>query len=179
MKTILKTFCLLALFSFSNCGNDDDAPPAKTFKDIDVVTGMNLYDVNGAAIGKWKDPNINPGDVSVFPNPCLGELFVNSQEKILRLWLIASQCKVGESDNIESQSLGINFEESELDASALRTFNTPNFQDVLLLDFSDLPKGFYKLFYETEEAEIFWQNLYIDPTVNNIPDLTALDAACN
>ncbi len=181
-------FILAALFSFViySCDDDDmagpDAPTKKTYADLDVVTGLDLSDENGNSLGKWNFPNHKPGQIQVFPNPNSGVASVVSfsQQKVVRIWLIPATCLVDSlTADIPALSANLTYEVSELESAQIKDISVTDFSFQVQLDFSDVPKGLYRLFYQIEGGELFWENMYIDPTVSNFPTLDFLDGLCD
>jgi len=178
IKVILAIFCGLLWFS---CSDDDNPEPQPTvdYSDIDVITGMDFFDQNGQAIGRWGFPNHNPSDVFVYPIPNIGIVSVNSQDKLKRIWLVPVNCfKDSVTMDITMLSESVTYETSEIEAVQIKDIPTPDFVDVVQLDFSDVNIGFYKIFYQKENDAIHWRNIYIDPTVNNISDFSFMENNC-
>ena len=173
---------LLVLFLFS-CVEDDTNPEPQPFADyskIDVITGMDFFDFNGLPVGRWGFPNHKTtDDIYIYPNPATGVIYLSSQVTIKRVWLVAADCfKDSITMNIPTLSQDLNFPVADLQAAQIKDIPTPDFMDAAQFDFSDVATGFYKLFYQKDNDEIFWHNIYIDPTVNNFPDLSFMDNNC-
>lgn len=180
-----KTLFILGLLIFliiGSCKNEENpiSQPQPNYTDIDVVTGMDFFDDNGNPIGRWNSPNHNPGDVFTFPNPSIGTVSVYSQQKIVRIWLLPANC-ITDSITIDIPTLSqdLNYEIAELENLQIKDISIPAFNNQVSLDFSDVSKGFHKIFYQLETGALFWQNLFIDPTASNIPTFDELDGLCD
>lgn len=183
-----KTLFLLSALIFLVCSCDDDNMPTMPepepepgFTMLDVVTGLDYFDENGAPIGLWKTPNDRPGIARAFPNPNLGVVSILSMKNINRIWLIPSTCMIDTiTENIPELSQSLSFEITALEEAQIKDISLSESSLQLSLDLSDTSTGFYKLFYQIEETEeIFWQNIYSDPNGNSIPEFTVLDDICN
>ena len=167
-----------SIFSFISCNDDEISESNNNYVLVDSVTDLYLYDENGAAIGKWRDPNVKRSeDAFVYPIPATDALFVSSNSFITNIWVIKGDCFQEDIDNIEDLSQNLIYEVSELEPNEFTanfSSQTPNFQ----IDFRDYEKGFYRIFYEIENDVIYWENLYVDPTATNFPDIVFLDNEC-
>lgn len=180
MIRILNCLLLLGLIlSFTDCKETDDSLEVSDFRDIDIVTGLDLYDFNGTPVGSWEKPNHKPGDAFVFPIPNNGIVSFNSQLAIKNIWIVAASCAKDElNTGIETESNQLVFSTSDIEAASVQSFLDLN-QSSLQLNLQDRAEGFYKLFYQNNSDELFWYNMYIDPDQENYPDIDVLDNACN
>ena len=79
MKNIKLTILVLCCFAIFSCSDDEDPvkicePNEPDYVEINVITGMDFFDANGSAIGRWGFPNHKNGDALVFPIPSTGVL---------------------------------------------------------------------------------------------------------
>lgn len=172
---------LLVALVYTGCEDDETTTPQqeRDYTDINTVTGLNLFDDNGNPLGQWRSPNDNAGAISAFPNPNIGTLFVISQQNIARIILVPADCLLDTStENIPTLSESLEYSDEELEVVKIKDLPISGMNNQLALDFSDVPPNFYRLFVQIEGGQFFWQNLYIDPSVNNIPSLEVLDGAC-
>ena len=182
MKKTLLLFCtLIAILVFSCKGDETPEPvPQPKYADLDIVTGLDLYDDNGNPMGRWKSPNHNPGAVYTFPIPSAGTVSLHSQQQIVRVWLIPATCYNDSTTfDIPALSQNLDFEISELETAQIKDIPIPNFNNQINLDFSDVAAGFYRLFYQLNNGELFWENVYIDPNATNIASFEFLDGLCD
>ncbi len=183
MKQFLLVLCTgFVLFTFSCKSNDDDNPEEQlSYTNIDVVTGLNLTDPSGAPIGQWRSPNSNRGDIAIFPNPAVDVVFVSSQnEDIRHIRIVAADCLIDSTTaNIPELSTNLTFTLDEIEAAQLRDIPVDNFNGSLSLDFSDLPAGFYKVFFEQTSGDINWENIYLNSNSSGPIDFEWLDNQCN
>ena len=179
----MRTFHLLLFIAFCifvSCdSNESDAP---NFEDLDVVTGITLTDFNGAPIGTWNQPNDKAGEVSIFPNPFSGQLFLQSPVDIERIWILPANCNTTDlSNDIPELSQNISHSLEDIEEASIKNFPLIqlNNNNMLALNLEDINEGFYKLFYETTSGDIRWINTcnftsYPDPSNIN----SALDDLC-
>ncbi|MFK8006024.1 MAG: hypothetical protein AB8H03_06620 [Saprospiraceae bacterium] len=183
MKKLLLFFSILLLFNLMSCENDDDnsEPMAETvYQELGIVTGLDFFDENGAAIGQWKSPNHNPGEVSTYPIPNNGNVFVYSPNKIVRIWLIPTTCTTDSTiADIPTLSQDLTYTITELENVQVKDIPLTDFNSQVALNFNDVSAGFYKLFFELESGDLFWQNLYIDPAASSFPTFDFLDNLCD
>lgn len=170
--------CLLLALSFIGCEDNNDDVNTPTFRDIDIVTGLDMTDALGAPIGRWKFTNNKAGEVSVFPNPSDGNVSLFSTEGIARVMLIPATC-LNDSTTVDipGQSQMLDFSLEEIEALQVKDFQVLVDANEIILDYTDVSAGFYRVFYQIGN-EFFWQNIYIDPAVNNFPNLDFLQGLC-
>jgi hypothetical protein len=180
-KYVYLCLCLLTALAFNSC-EDDESPmpqPESDYTHIDIVTGIRLFDANGSAIGQWRSPNDNTGEISAFPNPNIGTLLVISPQDIVRIVLVPANCLLDSTtENIPILSESLEYSEEELEVVKIKDLPIMAGNNQLALDFTDVPPNFYRLFVQVAGGVFFWQNLYIDPSANNVPSLEVLDTAC-
>ncbi|GJM17787.1 MAG: hypothetical protein DHS20C13_31140 [Thermodesulfobacteriota bacterium] len=172
---------LLLIITYTACEDDDVMEPTlPSYIDIDVVTGLDLYDFNGAPIGRWKFPNNKPGDNHIFPNPCTDAVFVLSQQNIQKLWLVPASCFSDSTTmNIPELSGNLSFSISDIEDNQIKSFEIMGATgNNIALDLSDVAPGFYRLFIQLEDEEIYWENIYTDNSVNSFPDWSILEEGC-
>jgi hypothetical protein len=179
-----KTFFILGMslcFLFSNCVDDKEKEEETStiYAELDVVTGLDFYDENGSPIGRWKSPNNNPGAVYTYPNPNTGVVAINSQEKIVRIWLIPADCVTDNTIDIPELSSNLTFEIPELESVQIKDIPLTDFNTQINLNLSDVAAGFYRIFFELETGTILWENIYADPSVSSIPTFDFLDGLCD
>ena len=162
---------------FLSCG-EKTTTQVIDFSNINKVTGIDLFDINGEAIGRWREPNHNPGDSRAFPVPGDGNLFIFSQSNIQRVMVIPADCIMDETENIVALSQELAYDIEDIEEFVVLDVPTPNFNMNLALDLTNLEAGFYKVFFIINADENYWQNIYIDPGVTSFPDIDFLDVLC-
>jgi len=181
VKFAYPIFCFLLFFCVVGCQSDPpvDEEPEMKYSQIDVVTGLDLYDANGAPIGIWRKPNDKYEDITAFPVPNNGFLSVFGLENTMKILVIPASCildSVTTDIKMKSQSLSYNVTDiEELDVASFDL--DPNMESINL-NLSSFSAGFYRLFYIGDSENVLWQNIYLDPAVNNFPDFSALETAC-
>lgn len=181
MKSLLYLLGMAGLLILGACGDkDEDDTNEPSFKTIDIVTGLDFTDANGLSIGRWKFTNDKSGEATVFPNPSNGNLFLYSLETINRVMLIPADC-LNDSTTIDiiGQSESLSFDETAIVEKRIKDIPVSNFNTQMAFDFTDVPPGFYKVFYQINSGDYFWTNVYIDPSVNNFPNFDFLQGLCD
>ena len=165
-----------------SCKSKEDPKPQiqPTYMDLDVVTGIDLYDDNGSPIGRWKSPNDKQGEILTFPNPSISTVSVFSLQKIVRIWLIYTDCLTDSvTVDIPGLSQDLDYEIAEIEEAQIMDISIPDFNNQVAIDFSNYGKGFYKIFYQIDNGTLYWQNIFIDPTASSLPTYESLDDFCN
>lgn len=185
MKKILITLSSLLLLTcfLSSCDDEMPTPPTPEpeprYHELQVITGIDLFDANGSPIGRWKTPNDKPGDASVFPNPGIDLVALYSPQPLIHVWLIPTDCVLDSiTADIPALSQDLFYEIDDLEAVQIKDIPLTGANNQINLDLSDVPKGFYKVFFQIESEELFWQNIYVDPSAADIPSFEELDGAC-
>lgn len=183
MKKTLLFFTAIVLFNLMSCESDDDETTQMdnpVYQELDIVTGLDFFDENGAAIGRWKSPNHNLGEISTYPIPNNGNVFIYSLDKIVRVRLVAATCSTDSTTtDIPILSQDLTYTTTELENAQVKDIPLTDFNTQAALNFNDVPAGFYKLFFELENGDLFWQNLYIDPAASNFPTFDFLNNLCD
>lgn len=183
MKNCFLFLSILFLINLISCKSDDphnDPMDEPIYEELGTVTGLDFFDDNGAAIGRWKSPNHNPGEISTYPIPNNGNVFVYSLNKIVRIWLIPGTCAIDSTtEDIPSLSQDLTYTISELENVQVKDISLTDFNNQVALNFNDVSAGFYKIFFELENGDLFWQNLYIDPAASNFPTFDFIDNLCH
>lgn len=166
-------FTLLALTLLFTACPDDDEP---TFNlepalNASIVTGLQARDINGAPIGQFGNPNVLNSTIEVFPNPALGEIAVqqtaNEGLAIKQFWLISAQLDTTFADINYGQLLSSElYSVDELSADAIIS-DSPAANSFAIAT-SGLSGGYYRIFYQLANDQLFWDNIYIDPGAANL-----------
>ncbi len=183
MKRTLLFLNILFLINLVSCKSDDtqnDPTDEPIYQELDIVTGLDFFDENGAPLGRWKSPNHNPGEISTYPNPNNGNAFIYSPNKIIRIWLIPTSCATDSTTtDILTLSQDLTYTVAELENLQVKDITLTDFNNSIALNFNDVSAGFYKIFFELENGDLNWQNLYIDPAASNFPTFDFLDNLCD
>ena len=170
LKSIIHVLCVIILFV--SCGVNDD-------KEIDVVTGLHLFDANGSALGLWNEPNDNLGDALCYPNPSNGILSLASQDQIIKVWILEGNCMASSDETIREDASTLNYTIGKIEEQQIREIPIIDFNGIITLNLTDLGEGFYRIFYMTVPEDLFWQNVYVDPNITSFQDLLFINDACN
>ena len=183
MKKTFLFLSILFLINLVSCKSDDthtDPMNEPIYQELSIVTGLDFFDDNGAELGRWKSPNHNPGEATAYPNPNNGDAFVYSPNKIVRIWLIPATCVTDSTTaNIPTLSQDLTYSISELENAQVKNISLTDFNNSVALNLNDVIAGFYKMFFELENGDLFWQNLYIDPAASSFSTFDFLDDLCD
>ncbi len=171
---------LIGMLIWWGCSDDSDDPLSDGYAKINVVTGLDLFDMNGNSNGTWEKPNDKPGPLRLFPIPTGDALTVSSQSLLTDLWIVPASCEKDSSNrNISELSLDIEFELNEIEMNKINSLQIENFNNSVSLNLTGSTVGFYRLFARTSTGDFFWQNIYYDPALVPLLGNGPLDAACN
>jgi len=142
----------------------DTASPCSDINKIEVTTGLQFNDLQGAAIRSWKVPNdVTATEVIMraFPNPAINNLKIYSELPFTDFWFVPANCPNECTRNYitEDDITGSELDEDELiiksEFLGRLSQSTSNFE----VDISSVPMGTYKLFLRLEDGSIVWQNI--------------------
>lgn len=172
-------FCYMAILSVLLLNSCSDSEPSLDYASLEVVTGLSLMDANGQPVGLWRAPNQNTQNVSIYPIPNDGNVFLFSGEIISKIWIIPASC-IQDSVNmdISTLSLSLAYDEEDLAEVSVQELEVEDFNGNLAINMSSLDPGFYKIFYRMSNNEIGWTNSYTDPSQSSFPDIDFLDNLC-
>ncbi len=185
-STLLLSFiAVTCLCLWSACKNDDDDSDSndpQPYELIDVVTGINLTDDNGQPLGRWQFPNDQRGEAIAFPNPFIDQVLVGtSSSNVEKYWIVPAGCDLEDaSGDILDAADDLSFTVTEIEdaASINNTLSTPANQ--FIIDFSSINSGFYRLFLEVEDGNIYFINLYRAEEGTDLNQVVSnLDSICN
>jgi len=175
-RIFLPTIAVFIGIYFLACDSD---PVEQLYADIDIVTGMDLFDPSGLAIGTWREANDNRQDILAYPVPSDGSFFVNNLGLTKRIMIIPARCyndTITENIRIESEDLAYDIE--DIEALQVGDFEIDGTGGPMLFQPPNLSQGFYRLFYIIDNETIYRQNIYIDPAATGVLDLSILESAC-
>lgn len=171
---------LIGMLLWYGCGGDENEDLSDAYAQIRVVTGLDIVDENGNAVGTWEKPNHNPGPLRLYPIPTGNQLFVSSQTIITDVWIVPASCEKDTTNrNIQLLSLDLDYDLNQVEMNEISSLKIDNFNNQVTLNLEGSSKGFYKLFARTTNNDLFWQNFYYDPDLIPLLDWTLLDEACN
>jgi hypothetical protein len=171
-------FLLLILFSafFYACPDDPQEELPDIFENefqIDIVTGINARDFNGAPIGVYGNPNTSFGLVEAYPNPAIDALavqYIGQDRTITNCWLFPATRDTTYADVDYSIYLDQNYLDEEINAQLELETYFPN-SSSFFIELEGLPTGYYRIFYDLDTGERLWDNLYIDPSASAFNEL--------
>lgn len=163
---------LVCVACFAACPKDDEVVDPYTQElALDIVTGLQARDSNGAPAGLYGNPNVFSGEVDVYPNPALAQAnvqyFGGSGLDVQQYWIIAA--------TQNTDYAGINYDmllrNDTYSADEVSTLNTVQTNVVgaaaFAIDFSGFTPGYYRIFYLMSDETLLWDNLYIDPNAGS------------
>ncbi|WP_075341568.1 hypothetical protein [Tenacibaculum agarivorans] len=178
-KSILLVLIIVLLTACSGNSNN----PEEAGK-LNIITGINLVDVTGTTNGVYGNPNVLRNDsgtnaknrkddepisvsdiissvFTVYPTIVEDVFSIGTSKKVKKLWIVKG-VPTRDFQNIDFESTLSNgmYTSKEIGDSAvedidLQTSGTP------IINVSGYAKGFYRVFIETEEGEIYWENISI------------------
>lgn len=165
-------YVLLILISLAYGSCEDEpvipTPPAiRLVADIDIVTGINLTDINGLAFGVVGTAN-DYGNAVVYPNPATSITSIqllDTAKSILSYAIVPAEQDTSFS-TAEVSSFFNGFQGYQV--SAINGASTENRQlstpaSTVSLSLSSLPKGFYRLICIAQDQSQHAVAIYINP----------------
>lgn len=159
-----------AFLTFFACKKKEQPHDDPIFQDpelaLNLVTGIQMRDANGQAIGNAGNPNVKNGEIGVFPNPMVDVANVFIIDGFLEeIWILPGTQNKDFSD-LDFNSILENHKVplDSITENKIMEFGLPDDQDVQAanLNLSNLETGYYRIFCKTASGEIFWDNLKID-----------------
>lgn len=128
-----------------------------------VITGVNLRTVDAAPAGTMGTPNTNTTGQNwfsvAFPIPCnqVQNFVIQTQTSGL-----SANCKLV-SAIFPGVPGTIAVENENMQGVVVRQMQTGPLSDNnhFAMDVSDLPQGFYRLYFEVSNGELYWDNVWI------------------
>ena len=157
MKNVL-SLALVALILVACGGNDDSSNTSEA--DLKLVTGIFVRASEFGPSIQLGNPNVIEGNYTMYPNPAIGVLSIQSSSIITHVLFIKGNPQKRYQDTDFSTILNSNLytELSISDASEL-SFKELN-ENNLNVNLENLNFGYYKVFIKVND-EIFWNNVYI------------------
>ncbi|MEM1214520.1 MAG: hypothetical protein AAGJ82_02460 [Bacteroidota bacterium] len=170
MKQPFYLLILMALL-FTACP-DDEEPHNDQFLtdelDLEIVTGLNAYRIDGSPDGTYGNPNTFNDPVAVYPNPAISEVQIiytaDPALTITDVWMVAGTPfdEFGDVDYDQLLTDGL-YTADEIAAQALElNIGMPNATQ-FNLSLNGIEAGYYRIFIRTSDERLYWENLYIDP----------------
>ena len=172
MKKIMMWLLVLPLFAA--CSNDgpDSADPMQ----IDLITGLVLYNETGIPIMEFGNPNeklkqsspaedgsiYSPFVAVVYPNPARQIIHLQSKESIAAIWLVKGR-KTTSFKNEDFEELVTEHAYPEAELDQISVYHAAISGTAIALNVSAYEKGFYRLFLKTEAGNQYWMNICVDP----------------
>lgn len=190
MLRLFPVCLLIALYtSCQDTAADDteqEPAPVSTYADLDIVTGMDLYDANGITLGRWMTPNDNRGEIALFPVPSTSSFLLQVASSspdlyIQAIWVVPATClKDTMTLDIAGISKDLIYLETQVDSAAIQTATLDGQQlRSIAVSVDDLDGGLYRVFYKTSDGDLHWANTYIDLELDPQGYLDQLDALCH
>jgi|GEM_PF-2922809 len=162
---LYSSILFLSLFLFNSCSSTlENVATAFEAAQLDIVTGVKFYDINGEAIGQAGNPNTKKSDVlAIYPNPNDGNITVQcSNNEGFTVWITRAE-KYLEFSDFDYVNLNFNYEDELLETNKVLKGNTD--LNILAFDISLLGKGYYRLVAKDNIGNTLIENLYFDPAM--------------
>lgn len=169
---LLLTFALL----FSTCQDDEMVVDPYTQElALEIVTGLQTRDANGAPVGTLGNPNVFSERVDIFPVPAINtvnvQYFGSSNLQVKQYWIFAANATTDYADINYQQELGNGvYSPDEVSNLNIVQTNIVN-QSAFALDLSGFTPGYYRIFYLMSNDQLNWDNIYVDPNATDFSSL--------
>lgn len=191
MKKSIVLF-ILSVFILACSNNGSDSLTGS--KKINIATGMNVVDNNGNIIAVLGNPNIltnlklaekvvsktdstitvsdvtSSNSINIYPTVVNDAVNINAIEKIEGIWFVKTQINKNFNDVDFTNSLTNDlYAQQEITAISLYDFDFEGISSVTI-DVSNFENGIYKVFIKLESQNIFWENISVGYTYEDIVD---------
>ncbi|SFZ80713.1 hypothetical protein [Tenacibaculum maritimum] len=173
MKNFISLFFVLAL-----CSCDSNEEAIVNAENIELVTGIELINTLGISEGKLGNPNtltkvravggeestmseIESEKIWVYPIPTRNLLSIRGKSDIKNIWILEGVLAV--------DFLNINFKrllksslypEAAIKKKAIYSFRAKGTRK-FNIDMSNHKSGYYRIFIQLENGDIYWVNTYV------------------
>lgn len=176
MKNLFPLFIFVLLFAA--CVDDEVVvDPYDAELQLEIVTGIQARDSNGAPLGIYGNPNTFSGEVDIYPNPMIGQaniqFFGGSGLEVKQYWIFAADKNTEYADiNYGTLLDNATYSPDEVSDLPITQTNTVN-QGAFAIIVDNFTSGYYRIFYLMSDNSLFWDNIYVDPTASNLATLTS------
>lgn len=167
MKFIHPLFCFLMIVLFASCEEekiDSELSHEVAYEKVDVVTGIQLRDQQGADIVVRGNPNEVRQGSAVYPNPYEDAFSIFSPQGVESIWVVPSVKNTFYDDSptsLDSLLADYIYNIGDIEAVAvagiLTETDTTSFANVFA---ADLGVGFYRVFVEDTLGNVLSHNMY-------------------
>lgn len=177
---MIKTLFPLFIFAlcFASCGDDEVViDPYDAELQLEIVTGLQARDSNGAPVGSYGNPNTFSGEIDIYPNPMIDQAniqyFGGAGLEVKQYWIFAADKDAGYADINYSVLLdNATYSPDEVSNLTITQTNTVN-QGAFAINVDSFSPGYYRIFYLMSDNTLFWDNIYVDPTASNLTVLAS------
>lgn len=150
--------CIIALLAACGDADEEDFDPTR----IDIVTGMQVVNTQGAAVEQWGNPNLpNVARATVFPKPATDVIRVETTSSIKHIWVISGfPTKRFVDTNFQQVFAQNSYDVEEVSANATRTLENLN-QTIVDVNLDGLSQGYYRMFIQFQDDSLTWDNFYV------------------
>ncbi|NUO03394.1 MAG: hypothetical protein HUU01_22510 [Saprospiraceae bacterium] len=130
-------------------------------RDMEIITGFQVRAANGIELQKFGNPNSKTGGIATSPNPANASISGTGPDIVRKVWFVPGLLEY-DFQGVEFDILYQNhlYPETEIEENRVR-FYTPN-SAYFFINVSEVPSGYYRVFYQLDNGELLWDNLYID-----------------
>ncbi|MEE9438896.1 MAG: hypothetical protein V3V14_07850 [Saprospiraceae bacterium] len=164
MKYLLVSIFSLLLLLFS-CEDNTDQDSKISEDELTIVTGINFTDVNGQAVGKTGNPNINSSNSLVlYPNPAQSIIHIATiDDTEYSTWIIPSNKNLKFKD---TDYTNVVFDYSDEKLFADNILYKDSITSAISFDITTLPTGYYRSISKSINGELTIINFYKDNAKN-------------
>lgn len=130
-------------------------------RDLEIITGLQVRAANGVELQKFGNPNYKNSTIHAYPNPVNTQLSGTGPDIVRKVWFVPGELEYdfqGVEFNVLYQN--VLYPEADIEADHVKFF-TPN-SAFFVVNVSDVPSGYYRVFYLLDNGEMYWDNIYID-----------------
>ncbi len=173
MKKLI--FLLSLTLCFAACKDDDTLDPFTADLALDIDTGLQTRDINGAPIGQLGNPNTLAGEVDIFTNTAIRsaniQYFGSANLQIQQYWIFPAEPRTDYADiNFSTLLSNDTYSADEVSDLNVTQTNLVNLS-AIAVTLDDFTPGYYRIFYLMSDETLLWDNLYIDPSASSPNDL--------
>jgi|APTNR8051073442_1049403.scaffolds.fasta_scaffold00866_8 hypothetical protein len=130
-------------------------------RDLEIITGIQVRAANGTELQKFGNPNRKNGVIKAYPNPVNTNLQGTGSDIVRWVWFVPGE--------LYYDFRGVDFDilyqnhtylRSNIEANQVKLY-TPN-TAYFNVNVTTIPNGYYRAFFQLDNGEIYWDNIYID-----------------
>lgn len=171
-RTIWKGIIIINTFFIISCSKENTDPPTSSgsngqpsmiSSEISIITGLILHDDIGIQIGVLGNPNTKlPINIQPYPNTPGSFIHIYNADTISKVWVLPAVVNK-QFSQIDYNQLFQNFDYSieEIEKTDIIRLE-PQINNPLLIDLSSLTSGYYRIFLQTNNGSLYWDNIFVN-----------------